>query len=115
MLFFFFSSRRRHTRWPRDWSSDVCSSDLALVEVPQLHALRDLRRRATEDRGAAVAPGHRARCRRGAAAGAALPAAWRALVAHAARSDARTHGARPDADADRSHPAFLRHAVAAEH
>src|SRR5690625_2609646 len=28
-LAFFFSSRRRHTRWPRDWSSDVCSSDLA--------------------------------------------------------------------------------------
>src|SRR5690625_5516156 len=28
---FFFSSRRRHTRWPRDWSSDVCSSDLSLV------------------------------------------------------------------------------------
>src|SRR5215510_4214297 len=27
-FFFFFSSRRRHTRWPRDWSSDVCSSDL---------------------------------------------------------------------------------------
>src|SRR5690625_1130003 len=27
----FFSSRRRHTRWPRDWSSDVCSSDLGLV------------------------------------------------------------------------------------
>src|SRR5215510_9538425 len=25
---FFFSSRRLHTRWPRDWSSDVCSSDL---------------------------------------------------------------------------------------
>src|SRR5439155_16354371 len=32
---FFFSSRRRHTRWPRDWSSDVCSSDLAVaVERP---------------------------------------------------------------------------------
>src|SRR5207253_5598473 len=29
---FFFSSRRRHTRWPRDWSSDVCSSDLYEVE-----------------------------------------------------------------------------------
>src|SRR5690625_7778410 len=29
-VFFFFSSRRRHTRWPRDWSSDVCSSDLSL-------------------------------------------------------------------------------------
>src|SRR5690625_7495199 len=28
---FFFSSRRRHTRWPRDWSSDVCSSDLLYV------------------------------------------------------------------------------------
>ena len=29
-LFFFFSSRRRHTRWSGDWSSDVCSSDLFL-------------------------------------------------------------------------------------
>src|SRR3712207_8148469 len=28
ILFFFFSSRRRHTRYWRDWSSDVCSSDL---------------------------------------------------------------------------------------
>src|SRR5690348_17435823 len=27
--YFFFSSRRRHTRWTGDWSSDVCSSDLA--------------------------------------------------------------------------------------
>src|SRR6516164_10649463 len=26
-VFFFFSSRRRHTRWNCDWSSDVCSSD----------------------------------------------------------------------------------------
>src|SRR5207249_6418834 len=30
----FFSSRRRHTRSKRDWSSDVCSSDLALAAVP---------------------------------------------------------------------------------
>src|SRR5207245_8205481 len=29
--FFFFSSRRRHTRCYRDWSSDVCSSDLVLL------------------------------------------------------------------------------------
>ena len=29
-LFFFFSSRRRHTRLVSDWSSDVCSSDLIL-------------------------------------------------------------------------------------
>src|SRR3712207_1118201 len=28
LFFFFFSSRRRHTRYWRDWSSDVCSSDL---------------------------------------------------------------------------------------
>src|SRR5690606_40536894 len=30
VFFFFFSSRRRHTRFSRDWSSDVCSSDLDL-------------------------------------------------------------------------------------
>src|SRR2546429_2520523 len=30
---FFFSSRRRHTRCSRDWSSDVCSSDLQPVQV----------------------------------------------------------------------------------
>src|SRR6266498_1876294 len=33
MWFFFFSSRRRHTRCGRDWSSDVCSSDLERAEV----------------------------------------------------------------------------------
>src|SRR5690606_40966443 len=32
-FFFFFSSRRRHTRFSRDWSSDVCSSDLAVDDV----------------------------------------------------------------------------------
>src|SRR5690625_555896 len=31
LIDFIFSSRRRHTRWPRDWSSDVCSSDLQIV------------------------------------------------------------------------------------
>src|SRR5690625_7823861 len=40
---FFFSSRRRHTRWPRDWSSDVCSSDLdsRVVETEQIVPLLD--------------------------------------------------------------------------
>src|SRR2546428_8462728 len=35
VFFFFFSSRRRHTRSDRDWSSDVCSSDLvtSLVDI----------------------------------------------------------------------------------
>src|SRR3712207_9419239 len=32
---FFFSSRRRHTRYWRDWSSDVCSSDLALEAIKE--------------------------------------------------------------------------------
>src|SRR3712207_7887117 len=35
-LIVFFSSRRRHTRYWRDWSSDVCSSDLAKGEVAAL-------------------------------------------------------------------------------
>src|SRR3712207_221488 len=33
ILLFFFSSRRRHTRYWRDWSSDVCSSDLRAIGV----------------------------------------------------------------------------------
>src|SRR5688572_31359429 len=34
LLFFFFSSRRRHTRFDCDWSSDVCSSDLSSTTRP---------------------------------------------------------------------------------
>src|SRR5690606_39354727 len=34
LFVFFFSSRRRHTRFSRDWSSDVCSSDLVEVIRP---------------------------------------------------------------------------------
>src|SRR3712207_7106936 len=34
MCYFFFSSRRRHTRYWRDWSSDVCSSDLRFPIAP---------------------------------------------------------------------------------
>src|SRR5437016_11932651 len=40
LFFFFFSSRRRHTRLVSDWSSDVCSSDLA----DALNALPDRER-----------------------------------------------------------------------
>src|SRR6266480_2789219 len=47
MIFFFFSSRRRHTRLTCDWSSDVCSSDL---------------RRRQQRRTGAHAPGRRGRC-----------------------------------------------------
>src|SRR6266852_7943622 len=38
MFFFFFSSRRRHTRCYRDWSSDVCSSDLDALGGPIVRA-----------------------------------------------------------------------------
>src|SRR2546427_4035081 len=43
--FFFFSSRRRHTRFDCDWSSDVCSSDLLVARgvaaefLPQIGAI----------------------------------------------------------------------------
>src|SRR3712207_8540162 len=37
MMFFFFSSRRRHTRYWRDWSSDVCSSDLQEIGTTDKH------------------------------------------------------------------------------
>src|SRR2546426_6783335 len=33
VFFFFFSSRRRHTRLQGDWSSDVCSSDLPIMNI----------------------------------------------------------------------------------
>src|SRR2546427_567018 len=50
VIFFFFSSRRRHTRFDCDWSSDVCSSDLIEgefgvgkpEEIVYRHALRAL-------------------------------------------------------------------------
>src|SRR5438105_11161384 len=52
VFFFFFSSRRRHTRSTRDWSSDVCSSDLGFAA--HLGFARDgrLRRRAPPPRSA---------------------------------------------------------------
>src|SRR5579871_1691552 len=58
IFFFFFSSRRRHTRSLRDWSSDVCSSDLEprrrQFEVELLH--QKGRRPDEKDRGDKVRP-----------------------------------------------------------
>src|SRR2546430_5985268 len=50
-ILFFFSSRRRHTRFDCDWSSDVCSSDLGNIGDPhELYGSRlPLGRIATED------------------------------------------------------------------
>src|SRR2546422_5036820 len=42
-FFFFFSSRRRHTRCSRDWSSDVCSSDLLQGRGPAMLLLQRFR------------------------------------------------------------------------
>src|SRR5215813_4397411 len=66
-VFFFFSSRRRHTRCGRDWSSDVCSSDLtweyARALATHAHALLAfadhdaVRARAEQAREAALAAG----------------------------------------------------------
>src|SRR2546422_6808991 len=39
--YFFFSSRRRHTRCSRDWSSDVCSSDLTDFLFKETYDTRD--------------------------------------------------------------------------
>src|SRR5580704_17490668 len=59
-IVFFFSSRRRHTSWTGDWSSDVCSSDLARAR-PRRRARSDRsrrrpRRRPTSRRGAPRLP-----------------------------------------------------------
>src|SRR5438046_5086644 len=59
MIFFFFSSRRRHTRLVSDWSSDVCSSDLTGQRAAQRGgiakefrpALRVVDRQPEDDRG----------------------------------------------------------------
>src|SRR5699024_11815799 len=42
-VIFFFSSRRRHTRSKRDWSSDVCSSDLVHDNGLEVRHVEDLR------------------------------------------------------------------------
>src|SRR5256886_13017241 len=53
IILFFFSSRRRHTRFDCDWSSDVCSSDL--VEAVRTHGEVALRKHA--ERFGDVSPG----------------------------------------------------------
>src|SRR2546430_15667605 len=47
--FFFFSSRRRHTRFDCDWSSDVCSSDLerVLAKAPEVERIAERMMRAS--------------------------------------------------------------------
>src|SRR5436309_4382403 len=50
-MIFFFSSRRRHTRFSRDWSSDVCSSDLLSSGIgPSAKRKTSCHRHAARDR-----------------------------------------------------------------
>src|SRR5207249_5622643 len=53
-IYFFFSSRRRHTRSKRDWSSDVCSSDLDCHAGTPSHQVRI--RRAVQGRRKGLSP-----------------------------------------------------------
>src|SRR5690606_26557947 len=77
LFFFFFSSRRRHTRFSRDWSSDVCSSDLRMLIVGvSLFTLASLLCGLAQWQWMLVA----ARALQGAGAAVAAPAAF-ALVA----------------------------------
>src|SRR6266567_5887572 len=60
MIFFFFSSRRRHTRFDCDWSSDVCSSDLVVKVYREMqagtHPAIEVGRFLTDEVGFANAP-----------------------------------------------------------
>src|SRR2546429_2003839 len=68
VYFFFFSSRRRHTRCSRDWSSDVCSSDLGRLAADAVAPAQLAQRRTTAQvvgyeeqflvHGCALLPGH---------------------------------------------------------
>ena len=80
----------------------------AALQVPQLHHLPGVRRRAAEDRIAAVARGQQGRCRRRGPAAPALHAPGRGLVAGTAGGAARPAPTRPDAAADRPAGRFLR-------
>src|SRR5437868_10574893 len=83
LFFFFFSSRRRHTRSKRDWSSDVCSSDLDSV----------LSGRGVDDPAPRAAPAATKSPAKLAGRKAALPAALAPQLASlAARSEERRVG-----------------------
>src|SRR5690606_40087882 len=79
---FFFSSRRRHTRFSRDWSSDVCSSDLTQTEPCEVAARDEVIPQVARDlpRERTITVGHRA------------PIGDRAQERHRPRSEERRVG-----------------------
>src|SRR5256884_2025532 len=90
VIVFFFSSRRRHTRCSRDWSSDVCSSDLLEATRPREQPLAQLR----DPRQQVVLHDVERRKRGGAAYGVA--AERRAVRAGTPRHDRLIRDDRPD-------------------
>src|SRR5699024_11337215 len=66
LRFFFFSSRRRHTRSKRDWSSDVCSSDLAsALTIVSCAEVNRFSRRDTKSRSSSMTVKCPKRCSKG--------------------------------------------------
>src|SRR2546427_5013098 len=55
LVVFFFSSRRRHTRFDCDWSSDVCSSDLGFKDVAKFKERADVLEREQEVKDGLIA------------------------------------------------------------
>src|SRR2546430_12225751 len=82
-LFFFFSSRRRHTRFDCDWSSDVCSSDLVLVDRHPVYSCSML---------AVEAEGHEITSIEGLGTPERMNEVQKAFVHHDARSEERRVG-----------------------
>src|SRR6266571_3672892 len=87
-VFFFFSSRRRHTRLTCDWSSDVCSSDLARLGRELLPAAT---RGHVQGAGAGVERAHGV-CRRGARPGSVRPGGAACAAGDRGSSPRRTVG-----------------------
>src|SRR5690606_40396393 len=89
---FFFSSRRRHTRFSRDWSSDVCSSDLGRAGVPVLVSQPQDPLQARAGPAAAVERGRRRRRRASGVGGGVAAAAAGARRQAQGRLDRKSGG-----------------------
>src|SRR3712207_9493202 len=108
-MFFFFSSRRRHTRYWRDWSSDVCSSDLKRLIVD--FAASGRRREWSGSSGGtpeeSMGPGHRGRTARAAAQIGRAPGRERGEISVVAVSLKKKKSKRTNAD----HTSLSKHPI----
>src|SRR2546430_11676843 len=88
-FFFFFSSRRRHTRFDCDWSSDVCSSDLNILNDRNIFVEATACTNISQDSRSATKP-PRCRITKGRAVQVAVPTTWIEIAATRTRSDCCT-------------------------